>query len=61
MKNEGKNIKELAEKIVELEKKCQLENNISNMKELEQLIQKLSLEEMLKIDTYIKEKNLLTK
>ena len=57
-----KNIKKLAQQIVRLEKECQSGNNISeNMNKIEQLIQGLSLEDMLAIDDYILEKKLLTK
>ena len=57
-----KNIKKLAQQIARLEKECQSENNISeNMNKIEQLIQVLSLEDMLAIDDYILEKKLLTK
>ena len=63
MKDEKKkNIKKLAHQIVRLEKECQSGNNISeNMNKIEQLIQGLSLEDMLAIDDYILEKKLLTK
>ena len=61
MKDEKK-IKELAEQILVWEKECQLGNNVQeNMSKIEQLIQTLSLEEMLAIDTYITSKNFLTK
>ena len=57
-----KNIKKLAQQIARLEKECQSRNNISeNMNKIEQLIQGLSLEDMLAIDDYILEKKLLTK
>ena len=56
------NIKKLAKEIARLEKECQSGNNISkNMNKIEQLIQGLSLEDMLAIDDYILEKKLLTK
>lgn len=63
MKDEKKkNIKKLALEIARLEKECQSGNNISkNMNKIEQLIQGLSLEDMLAIDDYILEKKLLTK
>ena len=61
MKDEKK-LKELAEQISKLEKECQLGNNLQeNMNKIEQLIQSLSLEEMLKIDTYIMNEKFLTK
>ena len=61
MKDE-KNLKQLAEQISKLEKECQFGRNIQkNMNEIEQLIQTLSIEEMLIVDTYIMEKNFLTK
>ena len=60
MKDEKK-LKELAEQISKLEKECQLGNNIQeNMNKIEQLIQSLSLEEMLEIDTYIMNEKFLT-
>ena len=61
MKDEKK-LKELAEQIYNLEQECQFKNNFQqNMNKIEQLTQTLSLEEMLIIDTYIIEKNFLTK
>lgn len=61
MKDEKKII-ELAKQIAKLEKECQLGNNVQkNMNKIEQLIQTLSLEEMLAIDTYITNENFLTK
>ena len=60
MKDEKK-LKELAEQISKLEKECQLGNNIQeNTNKIEQLIQSLSLEEMLEIDTYIMNEKFLT-
>lgn len=60
MKDEKK-LKELAKQIFQLEKECQLGNNIQeNMNKIEQLIQTLSIEEMLIIDTYITNENFLT-
>lgn len=62
MKDEKKNIKIIADKIIELEEQCQSGNNISEfMNKMEQLIQGLSLEEMLEIDNYIISKKVLTK
>ena len=63
MKDEKKkNIKMVAEGIARLEKSCQSKNNISeNLNKLEQIIQTLSLEEMLEIDEYILKEKLLTK
>lgn len=63
MKDEKK-LKELANEISRLEEEAKLKNNISGtMNEIERLIQEnnLSLEDMLIIDTYIQEKNMLTK
>ena len=60
MKDEKK-LKELAKQIFQLEKECQLGNSIQeNMNKIEQLIQTLSIEEMLIIDTYITNENFLT-
>lgn len=53
MKNKEK-IKEIALKIVELEK-------TQNFKEMERVISTLNLNEMIEIDEYITTKNLLTK
>ena len=63
MKDEKKkNIKIIAEKIFDLEKQCQSGNNISeNLDKMEQLIEGLSLEDMLEIDNYIISKKILTK
>lgn len=56
MKDE-KRLIELAEQILELEKECQLGNNISkNADKMEQLVLTLSLEELLKVNAYIEEK-----
>ena len=61
MKDEKK-LKELVEQIIKYEKECQLGNNVQeNMSKIEQLIQSLSLEEMLAIDAYITSENFLTK
>ena len=57
-----KNIKKLAQEIARLEKECQSRHNFSEtMNKIEQIVQGLSLEDMLEIDNYILEKNLLTK
>ena len=57
-----KNIKKLAQEIAQLEKECQSGHNFSEtMNKIEQIVQGLSLEDMLEIDNYILEKNLLTK
>ena len=63
MKDEKKKtIKKLAQEIARLEKECQSGNNLSDaMFKIEQLVQGLSVEEMLAIDDYILEKKLLTK
>ena len=61
MKDEKK-LKELAKQIIEYEKECQLGNNVQeNVSKIEQLIQSLSIEEMLAIDAYIINENFLTK
>ena len=52
-------IKEVATKIVFLENECQ-EGNLEKMKDLDGLISKLSIEDMLAIDEYIYQENLLT-
>ena len=51
--------KEVATKIVFLEKECQA-GNLEKMKDLDDLISKLSIEDMLAIDEYIYQENLLT-
>lgn len=57
-----KNIKTIAEQIMELEKQCQSGTNISeNLTKMEQLIEGLSLQDMLAIDDYIVSKKFLTK
>mgnify|MGYP003505297267 FL=1 len=63
MKDEKKkNIKMIAEEIARLEKSYQSKNNVSeSLNKLEQIIQTLSLEEMLEIDEYILKEKLLTK
>lgn len=53
-------IKEVATKIVLLEQECQ-QGNSNKIQELEKIVSKLSLEEMLAIDKYIYQKKLLTK
>lgn len=53
-------IKEVATKIVLLEQECQ-QGNSNKIQELEKIVSKLSLEEMLAIDEYIYQKKLLTK
>ena len=62
MKDEKKkNIKLVAEEIARLEKCYQSEHNVSYLNKIEQIIQTLSPVDMLAIDEYILEKNLLTK
>lgn len=63
MKDEKKkHIKTVAEQIVKLEKQCKSGTDVSKfMNEMEQLVQGLSLEDMLEIDNYIISKKLLTK
>ena len=61
MKDEKK-LKELAKQIIKYEKECQLGKNVQeNVNKIEQLIQFLSVEEMLVIDAYITNENFLTK
>lgn len=52
-------IKEVATKIVFLEKECQA-GNLEKMEDLDNIISKLSIEDMLAIDEYIYQENLLT-
>ena len=61
MKDEKK-LKKVAEQLFKLEQECQLKNNIQeNMNKMEQLIQTLSIEELLIIDDYIINEKFLTK
>ena len=61
MKDEKK-LKKVAEQLYKLERECQLKNNIQeNMNKMEQLIQTLSIEELLIIDDYIINEKFLTK
>lgn len=49
-----KEIKELASKIIDLEQKCQIGENISdNMNKMDELINKLSIFEIMQINDYI--------
>ncbi len=52
-------IKEVATQIVLLEKECQ-QGHFEKVTELEDLISKINFEDMLAIDEYINQKNLLT-
>jgi hypothetical protein len=62
MKNKNKHLKLLAEKIVLLEKELELGKNVKeNQAKIEEIILSLSFEEVLELDNYIFEKNLLTK
>jgi hypothetical protein len=59
MKNKEKNI---AYKIVELEKEIQLGKNVQeNTKKIEEIMLSLPLEEVIEIDHFILKQNLLTK
>ena len=59
----SKKNKEIALKIVELEKKAQKDSNFDYVTEMEKIISenKLSMGDMVDIDFYIQNKNLLTK
>lgn len=63
MKDERKqHIKVLARKIVKAEKELQLGKNVKeNQRKIEDIMSSLSLEEAIRLDTYISEKKLLTK
>jgi hypothetical protein len=62
MKNKNKHLKLLADKIVLLEKELELGKNVKeNQAKIEEIILSLSFEEVLELDNYIFEKNLLTK
>jgi hypothetical protein len=60
-----KQIKKIAEQIVQLEKNLQDKNNSVTLGEIEKemtsLVMDLSMEDLLEIDEYIMSKNLLTK
>ena len=54
-------LRKAAQKIAELERKCQAGESIEkNMTEIEEISSSFSLEEMAEIDAYITEKDLLT-
>lgn len=58
----NKNLKNLAQQIVEAEKELQLGNNVkANEDKIENIICSLSIEDIIKLDMYISEKKLLTK
>lgn len=63
MKDKKKKVKKIAQKIVELENKCQLDKTNINkyLTQMQQLTEHLSLEELLAVDEYILENKLLTK
>ena len=62
MKREKKSIKEIAIRIVELEKLCrQNSNNLVYVQEMEKIISNLNFEELIAIDEYIYQENLLTR
>ena len=52
-------IKEVATQIVLLEQECQ-KGNLAKISELDKLISSISFEDMLEIDEYIYQENLLT-
>ena len=56
-----KQLKKIAHKIVELEKQAQTTPNFNYALEMEKLIKELSLKDLLEVDNYIQENNLLTK
>lgn len=56
---ENEKIKKIAIEIVSLEKECQ-KGKIEKMNDLDKIISKLSIEDMLLVDEYIYQKNLLT-
>lgn len=59
---QNKNIKLIAQKIVEAEKELRLGKNVqSNQQKIEELIFTLPFEDILSIDEYIQEQKLLTK
>jgi hypothetical protein len=62
MKNkQDKRIKNIANKIVNLEKEILLGKNVQeNQQKIESIVSTLSLEDMLEIDEYILKKKLLT-
>ena len=54
-------LKEIAHKIVALEKRAQTEPNFAYAVEMEKLIKGLKLNDLLEIDAYIQSEKLLTK
>lgn len=57
-----KRIKKIAEQIVKIEKEMNLgKSDLSNEEKIENIIQCLSFEDLIKIDNYIISNNLLTK
>ena len=55
------NLKRIAHKIVELEKRAQNEPNFNYAAEMEKLIWGLKIDDLLEIDYYIQSEKLLTK
>jgi hypothetical protein len=62
-KEKKKKIKSIAQQISQLENKCRIDsvNQLKYMAEMQQLIENLSLEELLEIDEYIIESKCLKK
>ncbi len=60
-----KKIKQIAQQIVDIERKCQSTNSKKEIdkyiQSMQQLVQGLSVNELLRIDEYIQENNLLKK
>lgn len=56
-----KQLKEIAHKIINLEKQAQNDPNFDYFTEMEKLIRGLTLKDLLAIDDYIQSSNLLTK
>lgn len=57
-----KEMKEIANRLAKLERECQNGNNINeNMLEMAQIVSSLSFEDLMRLDEYIINKNLLTK
>ena len=54
-------LKKIAHKLVELEKEAESNPKAYNFNKVFELTKRLSLTDMLEIDAYIQEKNLLTK
>lgn len=61
-RNKKEKIKEVANIIAELEKECQMGKNVqNNMSKMDELINQFDITDLLLLDEFILENNLLTK